>query len=257
MAGDRTRAAFFQPGDRFSHRYLMALGVCGHGSISGQRPARGFEVRRMRTHLSHTLRNVVLRLADAPQHTFSKMTARFSRGLRLPAKPSATPEHVVRRLEGVFDALSELSFQPDVAAAGDLVCDALQAELPAAAVAAGLYDIDSDEIRIVAARGLDRELLCGAVMPRERCLAGRAGQEVTIVRGDADGVGWIGTGEAGTSVLLCPILHDANLLGALALAEPLCTADFSHHDRELVSYVAEQLAAFIQSHRHQRPSLSA
>lgn len=210
----------------------------------------------MRAHLSHTLRNAVLRLADAPQHTLSKVTARLGRGLRSEPTASSTPDHVLRRLECVFDALSELSFQPDVAAAGDLVCDALQAELPAAAVAAGVYDIDSDEIRIVAARGLDHDLLCGAVMPRERCFAGRAGQEVVIVDGDADGVGWIGTGEPGSSVLLCPMLHDANLLGTLALAEPLCAADFSHHDLELVSYVAGQLAAFIQSHRH-RPVLPA
>jgi GAF domain-containing protein len=208
----------------------------------------------MKAHLSHTLLNALQRLASAPQHTLSKVTARFSTGLRLEPAASAAPDHITTRLESVFDALSELSFQPDIAAAGDLVCDALQAELPSAAVAAGLYNIDSDEIRIVAARGLEHELLRGAVMRRERCLAGRAPEEPIIVSGEAAGADWIGTGEEGSSVLLCPILHEANLLGALALAEPLCAADFSYHDLELVSYVAGQLAAFIQTHRL-RPSL--
>jgi GAF domain-containing protein len=240
----------------FRSLILMGPDVCGHRSASGPQPAQTFEVTRMKAHLSHTLRNAVVRLADASQHTLSKVTVRLSSALRLEPAASSTPDHVMRRLESVFDALSELSFQPDIAAASDVVCDTLQAELPAAAVAAGLYDIDSDEIRIVAARGLEHDLLRGAVMPRGRCLAGRAPEEAIIVSGDADGADWIGTGEAGSTVLLCPILHDTNLLGALALAEPLCTADFSRHDLELVSYVAGQLAAFIQTHRL-RPSLPA
>jgi GAF domain-containing protein len=210
----------------------------------------------MKAHLSHTFRNAVLRLADAPQQTLSKVTARFSGALESEPSASSTPDHVMRRLESAFDALSELSFQPHIAAAADVICDTLQAELPSAAVAAGLYDIDSDEIRIVAARGMDHDLVRGAVMPCGRCFAGRAPEGAIIVSGDADGADWIGPGEGGSTVLLCPILHDTNLLGALALAEPLCTADFSRHDLELVSYVAGQLAAFIQAHRL-RPSLPA
>jgi GAF domain-containing protein len=210
----------------------------------------------MKAHLSHTVLNALQRLADAPKQTLSKLAARFGTVLRPEPTASSAPEHITTRLESVFDALSELAFQPDIAAAGDLVCDALQAELPSAAVAAGLYNIDSDEIRIVAARGLEHDLLRGAIMPRARCLPGRAPAEAIIVSGDADGADWIGTGEEGSTVLLCPLLHDANLLGTLAIAEPLCAADFSPHDLELVSYVADQLAAFIQTHRL-RPSSPA
>jgi GAF domain-containing protein len=209
----------------------------------------------MKTYLSHTL-NALQRLVEAPEQALSKVTARLSRGAQPAPIATSTPDHVERRLERVFDALSDLAFQPDTAAALDLACDTLQAELPTAAVAAGLYNINSDEVRIIAARGLDDALLRGSVMPLARCFANRAAEHAWIVSGDADGADWLGTGEQGTTNLLCPILHDANLLGMIALAEPLCAAEFNDHDLELVSYVANQLAGFIQA-RRVSPSLAA
>lgn len=209
----------------------------------------------MKTHLSHTFLNAVLRLADAPQQTLSKVAARFSTGFE-PEPTSPTPDHIVMRLETVFEALSELSAQPDIAAALDLACDTLQAELPTEAVAAGLYDIDADEVRIVVARGLAHDRVRGTVMARVRCFAGHAAQQVVVTSGGPDGADWLGAGEEGSSVLLCPLVHDAHLLGVIALADPVCAAHFSQDDLELVSYVAEQLSAFIQSHR-QRASIAA
>jgi GAF domain-containing protein len=204
----------------------------------------------MKTHISYTVLKAVRLLADAPQQTLSKVAARLGGGL--PPKPASTPppDHVTVRLETVFEALSELPSQPHIAAALDLACDTLQAELPTEAIAGGVYDIDSDEIRIVAARGLEHELLRGMAMPRARCFVGYAAESAIITSGDADGVDWLGRGGEGSTVLLSPILHDANLLGVLALADPLCSAEFNHHDVELVTYVAGQLAEFVQAHRH-------
>jgi GAF domain-containing protein len=162
----------------------------------------------------------------------------------------------MRRLENVFESMSELSFQPDIGGALDLACDTLEAELPTAAVAAELYDIDADRIRIVAARGLEQELVRGTVLSRARCMAGYAAEGAIVVSGETGAADWLGTTEAGSTVLLCPILHEANLLGMIALAEPLCSDRFDAHDLELVAYVAAQLAEFIQSHR-MRPSLHA
>jgi len=163
---------------------------------------------------------------------------------------SPPPDAVMMRLESVFEAMSELPSQPHIAAGLDLACDTLQAELPTQAVAAGLYDIDCDQVHIVAARGVEQDLLRGAVMPRARCLVGGAAEQAIIASGDANGADWLGEGGEGSTVLLCPILYEANLLGVLALADPLCTAQFNQHDLDLTSYVAGQLAAFIQSHRH-------
>lgn len=206
----------------------------------------------MKTHLSHTLLNAVQRLADAPQQTLSRVTARFGSGSRLKRVTSPTPDHVMLRLENVFEAMSELPSQPHIAGALGLACDTLQAELPTQAAAAGLYDIDCDEIHIVAVRGEQHERLRGTRIPRTRCLVGAAAVEGIITRADAPGADWVCGGE-GSSVLLCPILHDANLLGVLALGDPLCTAQFDHNDLELVGYVAHQLSAFIQAHRHRAP----
>lgn len=208
----------------------------------------------MKTRLTQTLLDTMLRLADAPQQTLSKVTARFSNMPRPEVNESAAPDHVIARLENVFEALTDLSFQPQIPAALDLACDALQAELPTEAVAAGLYDINSDEIRIVAARGVERELLCGSIVARERCFAGHAGEEPIITSGHADGADWFTAGQEGSSVLLCPIQHESTLLGVIALADPLCAASFDHHDLELVGYVANQLASFIRAHRL-RPSI--
>jgi GAF domain-containing protein len=204
------------------------------------------------THLSHTLLNALLRMAGAPEHTLSKVAARLGTKVRPAQAGDAAPDHVVMRLESVFEALSDLAAQPSVGAAFDLACHALQAELPTEAVAAGLYDIDSDEIRIVSAGGAEPELLCGAVLPRARCVVGYAAESAIITRGDEYGADWLcGDGQA-TTVLLCPIRQDSNLLGLLALADPLCAADFDQYDVELVSYVASQLGVYLQTQRHSR-----
>jgi len=198
----------------------------------------------MTTLLSHTLLNAVRRLAG---------TAR-----EIPRQPPPhpdsrrTPDHIMRRLEDVFDALGELSSQPHVAAALELVCDTLQAELPSESVVAGVYDIDSDEIRFMAAQGVD-DLLRGTSLPRGRCLVGYAGEDAVIARGGAGGVEWLGTEGANSTILLCPILHDAHLLGVIALADPLCSARYTQNDVELVRYVAAQVATFIQARRHRAP----
>ena len=85
------------------------------------------------THLSARLRNAVLRLADAPQRTLSNLASRVGPSSGVRAQVSVPPPEHLTRLESVFEALSELPEQPHVAAAFELACDALQAELPAQA----------------------------------------------------------------------------------------------------------------------------
>ena len=216
------------------------------------------------TWLSHIIRNTVTRLADGPQRTLSKVSARFSAVPSEPALlPSIPPPHVVSRLEEVFDALSDLPLQPSVGAALELACDVLQAELPTESVAAGLHDIDADEIRFVVARGLGHERLRGTALPRARCMVDYAAEQAIVVRGGAGGVEWIGGNGVESAILLCPIVHDATLSGLLVLADPVCTAEFGRYDLEVVRYVADQLAGFIHTQRlhparpHASPSSGA
>jgi GAF domain-containing protein len=213
-------------------------------------------MKPLKSYLSQTVLRVVQRLADAPENTLSVMAARFGTELDLAPSGEPAPEHVLVRLESAFEALSELPFQQDVGAAFDLACDVLQSELPSEAIAGGLYNINADEIRIVAARGMEQDLLRGSILPRERCFAGREADGPFVIHGGADEGDWVCFGGDEAEVLLCPIVHEAHLLGVLAVAEPLCASGFEEHDRELVSYVASQLAAFIQA-RRQLPSIPA
>lgn len=210
----------------------------------------------MKSYLSHTLLNAVQRLVDAPEQTLSKISAGFSTVPKAPPSAAPPPASVMLQLESAFEALSELPFQPSVAAALELACETLQSELPSEAIAAGVYDINADEMRIVAARGLERDLLRGTTMARGRCFAGRASQAAFVISGGVNGIDWLGSGEEGAEALLCPIVVDAHLLGVLAVADPLCAQRFTIHDIELVSYVAGQLGSFIHSFR-QRPSIPA
>lgn len=211
-------------------------------------------MKPIKSYLSQTVMRVVQRLADAPEHTLSAVAARFGTEQDLEPNAEPPPEHVLVRLESAFEALSELPFQQDVGAAFDLACDVLQTELPSEAIAGGVYNINADEIRIVAARGMEQDLLRGSILPRTQCFAGREVDEPFVIGGGSDQGDWVCFSGEQATVLLCPIMHDTHLLGVLAIAEPLCSAGFEEHDLELVSYVASQLAGFIHAQR-QLPSI--
>jgi len=199
------------------------------------------------TELSYALRSAVLRLADAPQRTLSKITAHFTPELSSNAHSQHPPAHDTARLENVFVALSELAQQPHTAAALELACDTVAGELPSEALAAGLYDIDTDEIRFVVARGVGDDLLRGTALPRAQCLVGYAAEGALITRADEAGADWLGSGASETPVLLCPILSETSLMGVLALSGPQGKPGFDAGDVELLEYIAQQLATFIQS----------
>ena len=202
------------------------------------------------TYLAYSL---LERVAESSQRALSRLSRKPPSGVRAIATGSIRPTAPADpRLEEVFTAMSELPFQPHIAAALGLGLAALEAELPCTACAAGLHDIDSDEIRIVAAQGEGHELLRGSALPLRECVTDRAMHAPDVV--DGTGVGSLLANEGvASNVLLCPILHQEHLLGVLTLADPLCAARFEERDIELVRYVADQLASFIHEHR-QRPA---
>jgi GAF domain-containing protein len=208
---------------------------------------------KRRNPISENLRSAVERLAEAPQRTFSMVTGQLG-GANLPVnRSSPPPPHVTSRLESAFEALSELSFRPHVGSALELALDVLQAELPSEAMAAGLYDINADEILFVTARGEGHDMLRGTTMPRVRCLCGRAAEHAIITDAAPGAADWIGARQE-SSVLLCPILDDTTLLGVLALSDPTCAVEYTQHDAELARYVAGQLAGYIRSKRQRPPA---
>lgn len=203
----------------------------------------------MLTNLSHTFQDTLLRLSDAPRRAFERVWGRrFSPAGAAPLS-SPPPANVTTRLEAMFDALSDLSAQPHVAAAFELACDALQVLLPTDLVGAGLYHIDTDEFRFVTARGLARELLPSAAVARRGCLSDVAHEQAVVLAGAASSC-CLGEALADASLLLCPVTCESNLLGVLVLGDTTGAAVFTKHDLELARYVAEQLGSFIHEQRH-------
>ncbi len=204
----------------------------------------------------HTFRQALQRVANHSQRAVAVVKS-LRRPLAVPRLTSAPPPppYIQSRLEDVFDALADLSLQPNIATALELASEALAGELPTAAMAAALHDIDRDEMRFVVARGVGHELLKGTAMPVARCLVGHAAYDVVLTDGGPDGAAWIAPEGKDSPVLLCPILHDRTLLGLLALAEPICAAEFGDHDVELVRYVSGQLGSVIHELRLRPPQV--
>ena len=201
--------------------------------------------------LSCSVQETLLRLSEAPRRAIAKVTGRSHLDLRRPTGVTLPPPAAVtNRLEAMFEALSELGSQPHVAAAFALACDALLSQLPCCAVGAGLYHIDSDELQFVTTRGPSRELLPDAPVPRRDFLPDGACEQAVIVRGAASRRSWIGGTCDHATALVCPIIHDGQLLGLLVLTDRNGTTALSPHDVELVRYVASQLAGFIHEQRH-------
>jgi len=205
----------------------------------------------------NTLWTELKRLAQRSQRAIDRVASgRLPRNLRVSTVRPPPPPHVESRLEEVFDALAELPQQPNVGAALELASDALESELPTAAMAIALHDIDKDEMCFVVARGVAHELK-GTTLPVAKCLIGHAAFDVMQTHGSCDEAEWIAP-EAESPVLLCPIRHDRILLGLLAMAEPICSAEFADHDIELLRYVCDQLAGVIHGLRSRPPqALSA
>ena len=204
--------------------------------------------------LSPTLRNALRRIADGSQRAMDVMTSwrRPLAGVRMTSAPP--PPHVEARLEQVFDALADLPLQSSIGAAFELAGEALASELPTATMAVGLHDIDEDQMRFVVAQGAGEERIRGVAMPVAACFPGPTAYEIVLTHGGADGARWIASEDDRAPVLLCPIVHEQTLLGLVALAEPMCAADFGKHDIALVRYVSDQLGSFIHDFRLRPPS---
>jgi GAF domain-containing protein len=201
-----------------------------------------------------SIRTALKRIADSPQRVVASLRGSLAPAIsRLSVAPPA-PAHVENRLEDVFDALADLSLQPNIATALELASDVLESELPTATLAAALHDIDTDEMRFVVARGSGHETLKGTAMPLADCLVGPSAYELVLTDGGPQGAAWIAPEGAQSPVLLCPILHDRHLLGLLALADPICSAQFGDHDVELVRYVSGQLGSVIHELRQRPPA---
>jgi len=163
------------------------------------------------------------------------------------AEPSGSRED---RLALAFEALSELPTMAHAAQALDHVAGLLDSLVPCAALAACLYDINDDSLRIVAARGHAAMLRTGTALPRSGGLLGSAvhiEDRATVFDAPQQELGFVVTvdscpGLDARSLLVRPISREGQLLGALQLLNRSGAPSFSADDVSVVNYIARQLA---------------
>jgi hypothetical protein len=160
------------------------------------------------------------------------------------------------RLASVFEALHELALLKTPAEGLEFIVNLLDTTVPCAAISACLYDINTDELRFVAATGPGANTRRGTAIKRGQGLFGlasRSESHALIVRNIADEPAYEPAvdGRQGLdvqNVLVRQVIHDGRLLGVLQLINRR-TGSFSAPDVHLVNYSADRLSEFLRDAR--------
>jgi hypothetical protein len=171
-----------------------------------------------------------------------------------PAVSSVPPPQTEDRLGAAFEACHDLLFLKNRAEALEFAVHLLEELVPSEATAAFLLDINTDEFRVVAARGTGARARRGQAYHSSAGLLGAASglaEHAVLVLADApadprydeniDGV----PGMDVRALLYRPLVHRGRLFGLIQLANSTTNAMFSEADCEVVDYVTQQLSVFV------------
>ena len=171
-----------------------------------------------------------------------------------PKVSSVPPPPTEDRLAAAFEACHDLLFLKNRAEALEFAVHLLEELVPCEATAAFLLDVNTDEFRVVAARGAGAQRRKGAAFPSSSGLLGAASalaEHAVLVLADApadprfdekvDGV----PGLDARALLYRPLVHKGRLFGLLQLANGIGGPMFSEADCEVVDYVTQQLSVFV------------
>jgi len=170
--------------------------------------------------------------------------------------PAADAEQPADRLASVFEALHELAHLRTPAEGLEFIVNLLDTTVPCAAISACLYDINTDELRFVAATGPGASARRATAIKRGQGLFGlasRAEHTALVVRNVADEPAYEPAidgrqGLDAQNVLVRQVVHDGRLLGVLQLINRR-TGSFSAPDVHLVNYAADRLSEFLRDAR--------
>jgi len=196
-------------------------------------------------------------------------------GARAPSAALATPVHSARdswpgmssahestgdqdrRLAIAFEAVQDLYFLGSAAEGMDFGVKLLSELVPCHAVTGCIYDINTDELRFLALTGPGAEQRRADAIPASAGLLGaatRSGKDSLVIadvasdpRFDPAADGRIGL--LSENMLILPLHHAENLLGALQLTNRAHRNGFSDSDVAVCTYVSAQLSEFLQSKR--------
>ena len=171
-----------------------------------------------------------------------------------PRVSSVPPPPTEDRLAVAFEACHDLLFLKNRAEALEFAVHLLEELVPSEATAAFLLDINTDEFRVVAARGTGAQARRGQALPSSFGLLSAASQlaeHAVLVLADAaadpryderiDGVPGLDV----RALLYRPLVHRGRLFGVLQLANGVARNLFSEADCEVVDYVTQQLSVFV------------
>jgi hypothetical protein len=171
-----------------------------------------------------------------------------------PSVSSVPPPPTEDRLAVAFEACHDLLFLKSRAEALEFAVHLLEELVPSEATAAFLLDINTDEFRVVAARGTGARARKGQALPSSSGLLGAASglaEHAVLVLADAaadpryneqiDGVPGLDV----RALLYRPLVHRGRMFGVLQLANGVARKMFTESDCEVVDYVTQQLSAFV------------
>jgi hypothetical protein len=171
-----------------------------------------------------------------------------------PRLSSVPPPPTEDRLALAFEACHDLLFLKNRAEALEFAVHLLEELVPAQATAAFLLDINTDEFRVVAARGVGARARIGHGLPSSTGLleaASRLAEHTVLVLADAaadpryderiDGIPGLDV----RALLYRPLIHRDRLFGVLQLANGVTGGMFTEADCEVVDYVTQQLSTFV------------
>gem|GEM_PF-1757268 len=177
-----------------------------------------------------------------------------TRHSQAPELSSVPPPPTEDRLAVAFEACHDLLFLNNRAEALEFAVHLLEELVPSEATAAFLLDINTDELRIVAARGAGARERRGQAFPSSSGLLGAASglaEHAVLVLADAtadprydehvDGIPGLDV----RALLYRPLVHRGRLFGVLQLANGIAHDMFSEADCEVVDYITQQLSAFV------------
>ena len=171
-----------------------------------------------------------------------------------PRVSSVAPPPTEDRLATAFEACHDLLFMKNRAEALEFAVHLLEELVPSEATAAFLLDINTDQFRVVAARGTGANARHGQGLPCASGLlaaASELGEHAVLVLADAaadprfdeniDGVPGLDV----RALLYRPLVHRGRMFGVLQLANGSVRGMFTEADCEVVDYITQQLSAFV------------
>jgi GAF domain-containing protein len=177
--------------------------------------------------------------------------ARESEAPRISSVPAPPTED---RLAAAFEACHDLLFMKNRAEALEFAAHLLEELVPSEATAAFLLDINTDQFRVVAARGAGAKSRQGQGLPTHAGLLAAASEladNAVLVLADAaadprfdehvDGIPGLDV----RALLYRPLVHRGRMFGVLQLAKSASRGMFTESDCEVVNYITQQVSAFV------------